>query len=130
MARAGASTTRVIARSPGRSRFTGPSPSNDRGKRERGALPDCATLRLRSARAAVAAYSEAPTAQQGRQTAPKTRSLTFAGGHRKRPRRSGAAAQLGERCNRTAEVVSSNLISSTNLIKYLRAGRVSAVVVG
>ena len=80
---------------------------------ERGALPDCATLRLRSARAPVAAYSEAPTAQQGRQTAPKTRSLTFAGGHRKRPRRSGAVAQLGERCNRTAEVVSSNLISST-----------------
>ncbi len=25
----------------------------------------------------------------------------------------GAVAQLGERCNRTAEVVSSNLISST-----------------
>jgi hypothetical protein len=27
----------------------------------------------------------------------------------------GAVAQLGERCNRTAEVVSSNLISSTIL---------------
>ena len=29
--------------------------------------------------------------------------------------RNGAVAQLGERCNRTAEVVSSNLISSTRV---------------
>ena len=38
----------------------------------------------------------------------KTRALNHA--------RIGAVAQLGERCNRTAEVVSSNLISSTNPI--------------
>jgi hypothetical protein len=31
----------------------------------------------------------------------------------------GAIAQLGERCNRTAEVVSSNLIGSTNQNKHL-----------
>ena len=31
----------------------------------------------------------------------------------------GAIAQLGERCNRTAEVVSSNLIGSTNQNKRL-----------
>ncbi len=33
----------------------------------------------------------------------------------------GAIAQLGERCNRTAEVVSSNLIGSTIQIKDLPA---------
>jgi hypothetical protein len=37
---------------------------------------------------------------------------------RKDPR-SGAVAQMGERCNRTAEVRGSNPLSSTNQINWL-----------